>query len=109
MPFVRCVFSGDEAKKGEIAKALSSHTSIALKKPEQYVCVHVEYTECLLFGGSSDPCCFIQIESIGGSLSDLVGPLTAVMADVAGIPSNRVFMNFTNMSRDCFALDGSTF
>jgi hypothetical protein len=43
--------------------------------------VYVEHADFLMFGGSSDPCAMIQIESIGGDASTLMGPLTEVRAE----------------------------
>jgi phenylpyruvate tautomerase PptA (4-oxalocrotonate tautomerase family) len=76
MPFVKCIYSGDEGVKNELCRALSKAVAAALGKPEAYVCVHVECSDSIMFAGTLDPCSFIAVHCMGGSLVSVVGPLT---------------------------------
>ncbi|KAJ1386424.1 Tautomerase/MIF superfamily, partial [Ochromonadaceae sp. CCMP2298] len=106
MPFVKCIYSGDEGVKNELCRALSKAVAAALIKPEAYVCMHVECSDSIMFAGTLDPCSFITVHCMGGSLVSVVGPLTSALEEVAGVPSHRCFINFTRFGPDCFALDG---
>jgi hypothetical protein len=65
--------------------------------------VHVEHADFLMFGGSSDPCAMIQIESIGGDASTLMGPLTEVRAEKEHNIALLIFCEGVNISCGDFA------
>ena len=109
MPFIRCVYSGNNDVKDAIGIALSKAVADALGKPESYVCVDVTQSECLYFGGSKDPCAMIQIESIGGSSKEAISSATTAVAEVAGIPSDRIFVTFTSIEGKNWGMAGNTF
>mmetsp|Transcript_16327 Transcript_16327/g.24605 ORF Transcript_16327/g.24605 Transcript_16327/m.24605 type:complete len:119 (-) Transcript_16327:131-487(-) len=108
MPFIRCVYSGDVKAKDDIMVALSSALSAALHKPEAVVMCHVEHTSSLCFGGSTEPCCMIQIESVGGDFESLITPFSDVMSSIGGVLPNRIFMNFRDVSADNWSIHGVT-
>lgn len=109
MPFVHVTFSGSADCRAELAKALSKAAASALGKPESYVMVNVLHSDSLLFGGSSEPAAMVQVSSIGGSCSKVCGPLTDVVATVAKVPKERVFVNFRDVPRSEWAMQGNTF
>lgn len=108
MPFIRCVYSGDASKKDELLQAISSAAVTALKKSEEVMCVHVECSDCLMRAGTKDPCAMINVEAIGGRLSDIVGPLTEILHSIAGVAPSRTFINFRDVALDAWGRDGVT-
>ena len=96
MQFVRCVYSGDAELKDDIAKAISSAVAVAFGKPEAVVFVQVTHDNSLLFGGSRDPCAMIEIQSIGGALESIIGPITDILESVGGVLPARVFVSLNN-------------
>lgn len=109
MPFVRCVYSGFRHDVEEaLARELSRVIAAGMGKPESRVFVQAEHKRKLLFGGSLSPCAMIQIDSIGGSLAEHCETITSTVQRVTGVPADRVFMNFVNFTRDCFAREGKT-
>lgn len=81
-------------------------------KPERFVMVMCE-REPLSFGGSTDPCAYVELRSLGG-LDDEVNAalserLCAMMRDVAEVPEDRVFVNFVDMARSDWGWNGGTF
>lgn len=108
MPFVKCIFNGDASKKAALVSALSKAASAALGKPEAYVCVSVDCDSGLSFGGNTEPCAMVQVQSIGGDLSACVEPITKAVSEIAGIPAGRIFVNFTSFERGAWGMGGST-
>eukprot|EP00600_Ochromonadales_sp_CCMP1393_P018015 CAMPEP_0175023910 /NCGR_PEP_ID=MMETSP0005-20121125/16136_1 /TAXON_ID=420556 /ORGANISM="Ochromonas sp., Strain CCMP1393" /LENGTH=110 /DNA_ID=CAMNT_0016282329 /DNA_START=20 /DNA_END=352 /DNA_ORIENTATION=+ len=109
MPFIKVYYSGDESLKPDICKQLSAVAAEALGKPQDYVCVLVECSDCLIFGGTFEPACMIQVNSVGKELSTCIGPFTELMGKVASIPPGRVFVNFQSFERNAWGMNGSTF
>ena len=109
MPYVKVVYSGDAAAAETLASALSKAASAGLGKPETYVMVKIEHCASLLFGGSTDPAAMVQIESVGGSLSTIIGPITDAVVSYGGIKADRVFVNFTSYDRSFWGMNGTTF
>ena len=108
MPFVRCVFSGEQEKQEELARNLSTAVAASLNKPEKYVCIEVIHSPTLLFGGSKDPAAMVQVSSVGGSLAAVIGPITEAVGK-AGVPSPRIFVNFQVYTGANWGMDGNSF
>jgi hypothetical protein len=96
MPFVRCVYSGDAEMRDDIATAISSAISAGMNKPEAVVFVQVTHDSSILFGGSREPCAMVEIQSIGGSLDNVVGPISDIFESVGGVLRARVFISLNN-------------
>jgi phenylpyruvate tautomerase PptA (4-oxalocrotonate tautomerase family) len=99
MPFLKCVYSGDQAAAGKIAAALSQLAAAGLGKPEMYVAVQVDHSSTLLFGGSTEPAAVINVESIGGTLASIIAPITEAVASHGGVKPDRIFVNFSSFDR----------
>lgn len=108
MPYVRCVYSGDPEKQEELARSLSAAVASALSKPEMYVCVEVIHSSNLLFGGSKDPAAMIEVSSVGGSITAVIGPVTEAVSK-ANVSPQRVFVNFQVYTGANWGMNGSTF
>jgi phenylpyruvate tautomerase len=108
MAFVRCFYSGDESLKDDILKALSSATAEGIGKPEATVMVQVDYTSSLMFRGSKQPCAMIHIEAVGGSLEDMVDPITDILTSIGGVLQDRVYINFQSYDTQNWGANGIT-
>lgn len=109
MPFAHCIYSGPYQDKARIGDAIGAAISRGLKKPIEYVCVNVTHSDGLTFGGSAAPCAMIHVQSIGGSLSSVCGPITEQLSMIAGIDSDRIFVNFESFEGKNWAMGGNTF
>jgi hypothetical protein len=58
-------------------------------------------------GGSKSPCAMVQVESIGGSCSDVCSPITNELSRITGIVPDRIFVNFTSFKSDSWAVAGT--
>ena len=72
------------------------------------MCVQVEHSENLMFGGSKDPSAIITVESIGGDFESLIAPLTDILVSVGGVAHGRVFLTFRNVSDKEWGSQGMT-
>ncbi len=102
----------DEGKKTAMLKSLSKQLAETLGKPESYVMVVIE-TTAMLMSGELGPTAFADVRSIGALDADvnktLSKKLCAFLKEQCGIPSNRVYINFTDINASFWGWDGSTF
>jgi len=106
-------------KSRELCERLSRLTAEVLRKPEHYVQVilhqntddHVH----VLHGGSGQAghAAFVDVRSIGGLGPQvnrtLAGRICALLTEVADVPGERVYLNFTDVPGASWGHDGSTF
>jgi len=101
-----------EEKRKTLLTSLSKTVAETIGKPEQYVMVSVSQAG-LLMSGKADEAAFVDIRSIGG-LNDGVNrklsqQVCKLLNDSLGIPSARVYLNFTDVKASNWGYDGSTF
>jgi len=100
------------AARQEILQKASVLLAKNLGKPEKYVMVRLDPAQPMLFAGSSDPCAFLELKSIGlpenrtGALSRL---LCQFLGDELKIPSERIYIEFTDAKDSMWGWDGGTF
>jgi phenylpyruvate tautomerase PptA (4-oxalocrotonate tautomerase family) len=111
MPFCKCEYSGralDDAARVSLMEAISNATAGNFGKSEDVMFVQLEHTPNLMFGRSTEPCAFVHIEGIGGTLADVCDPVAAVVVERTGIPENRIFFNFRCVEAENWGLGGKT-
>lgn len=100
------------ADRDELVKKASAFIARLLAKPETYVMVSISPDLPMTFGGSTDPCAYVRLKSIGlhqSRCDEFAEKISAFMEQQAGIPRNRVFIDFTELQPSLFAWDGKTF
>jgi phenylpyruvate tautomerase len=90
----------------ELSSALAQQTG----KPESYVMTLLETAVPMTFAGSTDPCAYVEIKSIGA----LKPPaMTAAFCDLiearTGIPAKRIYVAFEDVKASNWGWNGSTF
>jgi phenylpyruvate tautomerase PptA (4-oxalocrotonate tautomerase family) len=114
MPYLKITNSQaiDAERKQTLLAAASKAVAAELGKPEQYMMVSVETTAAMVFAGTDKPCAFLELRGIGlpaskaGKLSQL---LCGLMESHAGIPQDRVYINFTDVPPGLWGWNGDTF
>lgn len=102
--------SGDAKKNLTVAG--SSTVSEIVGKSEQWVMVTVRENVEMRFGGSEDPCCYLELKSIGlpeNSTRNFSAKLANLVEEHLEVPSGRVYIEFTNAPRHLWGYNGSTF
>jgi phenylpyruvate tautomerase len=97
----------------DLLKTLSRALSQHLSKPESYVMTAFEAGTPMTFAGSTDPCCYVEIKSVG-QFSDsqtqamseaFCGQIEALL----GIPKQRIYIEFTDAKGYLWGWNGTTF
>ena len=87
-------------------------TATELGKPERYVMVAIEPTTPMLFAGSSDPTCYLELKSIGlpeDKTADLSNALSLEIEKQLGVSKDRVYIEFADAPRKMWGWNGGTF
>lgn len=102
--------AGDAAH--ELLKKASVLVSKNLGKPEKYVMVRLDPAQPMMFAGSTLPCAYLELKSIGlpesktGALSKM---LCQLMLDELKIPPDRVYIEFAAARDSMWGWNSSTF
>ena len=90
----------------EVSKMVAELTG----KPENYVMTMVQSNIEMTFSGSDEPCCFIQLKSIGSLLpSSMSKSLCELIASKTNIKANRIYIEFTDVKPSNWGFNSSTF
>jgi phenylpyruvate tautomerase PptA (4-oxalocrotonate tautomerase family) len=113
MPLLKITTSVDLTEIHERLLAEGTRAVVdGMGKPVQWVMVVCERAP-MAFGGTTDPCALVELRSLGGLGPDTNAPLTArltaMLHDIAAIPPQRVFVNFTDVPRQDWGWNDRTF
>ncbi|KAG5263522.1 hypothetical protein AALO_G00265740 [Alosa alosa] len=82
-------------------------------KPAQYIAVHINGDQMMMFGGKPDPCALcslVSIGKIGGAQNKQYSKLLCGLLNKhLGISPDRIYINFTDMAAENVAWNNSTF
>jgi phenylpyruvate tautomerase PptA (4-oxalocrotonate tautomerase family) len=99
-------------KLDALQRDLSASAARLIGKPESYVMTCLVPHSRMTFGGSFDPSCLIECKSIGGLGKDVTAKVTAAFstlaAEVFGVPTNRIFVVFSDVPAHFWGFDGDT-
>lgn len=114
MPYVKIQTNVDipADKQQSLLAGISQLTAAKLDKPESYVMVALDPTTPMLFAGSSDPLCYLEVKSIGlpeSKTAELSAVLADIIGDKLGIAKDRVYIEFVDAPRAMWGWNGGTF
>lgn len=114
MPYLK--LSTNVTVNSEQATALSKQLSQQLAKetgkPERYVMIELSGDNMMLFGGNSAPLAFLQCKSIGLNATQaeaLSATLCRIVTEALKIPSDRIYIEFSNCPAEFWGWNGVTF
>jgi len=96
----------------EFIAAASSKTAELLGKPERYVMVQLQGGLAMSFAGTTEPLAYCELKSIGLPVErtgDYSRQLCDLIAQRLSIPTDRVYIEFSNAERNLWGWDGATF
>lgn len=101
-----------EEQKLKICRDLSKAVAKLTGKPETYVMVMIQ--ECTMtFGGSPDPCVFMDLRSIGcisrAQNKEHSRTLSTYFQNEFKVPTERVYISFANVKGEDWGYAGDTF
>lgn len=112
MPYIALQTNANIPNKETLIKEFSALAARELGKPESYVMAALEDGAKMLFGGSSEPCAFIQCKSIGLTESQtkkLSAGLSKFTSDSLGISLDRIYIEFAGVPGSMWGWKGGTF
>jgi phenylpyruvate tautomerase PptA (4-oxalocrotonate tautomerase family) len=103
----------DEHKRAHLLKGLSALVARLLSKPESYVMISLAGRADMSFAGSSAPACYAELKNVGTLSPDQVEKLSQVLCQELsaglGVPSERIYIEFTNADGAMWGWNGGTF
>jgi phenylpyruvate tautomerase len=114
MPLLRIVTSATGADgRVPLLSELSRFVAEKLRKPESYVMTSLVTDATMTFGGTTDPACSVELKNIGSftpkETRDLSAELCKRLEAALGVPSARIYIEFTNAQGHLWGHDGETF
>ncbi len=99
MPLINVRTSiGDIENPEMLLKELSHELSELTGKPENFVMTLLETKVPMTFAGTSDPCCYVEIKSIGAlNPSKMSLEFCKLIARKTGIASDRIYIGFEDV------------
>ena len=110
MPLLN-ISTNKEIKNEQMFLAKSSiFISSLLNKPENFVMVKFSDSLQMLFAGTSEPCCFIEIKSIGSiDPPKMSKPICEFFSNELSISIERIYIFFQNVDSGMWAWNSRTF
>jgi len=114
MPLLKITTSIDPAPSHDkLIAALSKLVAERLGKPESYVMTALDYLQSMTFGGSSAPCCYVELKNVGRFRPELTQRLTEEVCERLssgfGMAADRIYIEFVDAEGFCWGHDGATF
>ena len=93
----------------ELSGALAGH----FDKPEQWVMTCILPGLAMTFGGSREAACFATVKNIGklapAKSAKLSADISSRLSQALGVPTNRIYLEFTEAVGHLWGYDGDTF
>ena len=111
MPLINVRISSSKVvNPNELLKELSSELANSTGKPENYVMCLLQTDVPMTFGGSDEPCCYVEIKSIGALRpSKMTESFCNLIQSKTEIPSNRIYIGFEDVEASNWGFNGQTF
>ena len=111
MPLIHVKLSTSKVSNpNELIKEISKELSALTNKPEQYVMCLLETNIPMLFSGTDDPCCYVEVKSIGSlTPPEMTKTFCKLIELKTGIPSNRIYIQFEDVQANKWGFNGQTF
>tara|TARA_B100000700_G_C14495612_1_gene601665 strand:+ start:236 stop:574 length:339 start_codon:yes stop_codon:yes gene_type:complete len=111
MPFVQIKTSSKSVLENNLLqKEISKMVADLTGKPEDYVMTIIQSNSQMTFAGSDEPCCFIEVKSIGSlNPSSMSRSLCGLISSKTNIKANRIYIEFIDVNASNWGFNNSTF
>lgn len=114
MPLLRILSSAEVGGSTDaLLKDLSALLARELGKPEAYVMTCLEPRARLMFAGTDQPACYVEVKNVGTFKPEMTARLSAAiterLAPALGVPRDRIYIEFADARPHMWGYDGSTF
>ena len=115
MPLIAIRTTVDLTESDRVSLLLECSKTIARQtgKPEAYVMTLLERVPAMTMAGSADPACFVEVRGVGSfsgkQTASISQAVCKLLVDRLGVPSSRIYLNFTGFDGAMWGFDGGTF
>ena len=110
MPLLNIATNKDIKNEQRLLAKSSELISSLLNKSENFVMIKLTDSLPMYFSGNDDPCCFIELKSIGSLIpSEISQPICEFFSAELQIPKERIFIFFQDIDSSMWAWNGKTF
>ncbi len=109
MPYINVSTSAKVEDKKKFLEEISILVSSLTNKSKRFVMAKLDDNSEMYFEDES-PCCFLEIRSIGSlNPSVIVMPISNFLYEKIGIPIDKIYISFVDVSASMWAWNGRTF
>tara|TARA_A100001388_G_scaffold262625_1_gene232339 strand:- start:666 stop:998 length:333 start_codon:yes stop_codon:yes gene_type:complete len=109
MPYINISTSSKVEDKAELLEEISILISSLTNKSKRFVMAKLD-DNCEMYFDDQGPCCFLEIKSIGSlNPSDMAKPISHLIYKKIGIPIDKIYISFVDISASMWAWNGKTF
>ena len=109
MPYINISTSSKVGDKKKLLEEISILVSSLTNKSKRFVMAKLD-DNCEMYFDDQVPCCFLEIKSIGSlSPSDMAKPISDFVYEKMGIPIDKIYISFEDVSASMWAWNGRTF
>ena len=109
MPYINVSTSAKIEDKKRLLEEISILVSSLTNKSQRFVMAKLDDNSEMYFEDES-PCCFLEIRSIGSlNPSVMVMPISNFLYEKIGIPIDKIYISFVDVSASMWAWNGRTF
>ena len=109
MPYINVSTSAKIEDKKKFLEEISILVSSLTKKSKRFVMAKLD-DNCEMFFDDQSTCCFLEIKSIGSlNPSDMSKPISNFVHQKMGIPLDKIYISFVDVSASMWAWNGRTF
>ena len=109
MPYINVSSSAKVEDKKKLLEEISKLISSLTNKSERFVMAKLD-DNCEMYFDDDTPSCFLEIKSIGSlNPSDMAKPISDFVYEKMGIPIDKIYICFEDVSASMWAWNGRTF
>ena len=109
MPHINVSSSAKIEDKKKLIEEISKLISSLTNKSERFVMAKLD-DNCEMYFDDDAPSCFLEIKSIGSlNPSDMAKPISDFVYEKMGIPIDKIYICFEDVSASMWAWNGRTF
>ena len=109
MPYINISTSAKVKDKDKLLEEFSILISSLTNKSRRFVMAKI-VDNCQMYFDDETPSCFLEIKSIGSlNPSEMAKPISDFVYEKIGIPMDRIYISFEDVSASMWAWNGRTF
>ena len=109
MPYINISTSSKVEDHKKFIEEISILISYLTNKSKRFVMAKLD-DNCKMYFDNQKPCCFIEVKSIGSlNPSDMAKQISYFIYQKIGIPIDRIYIYFVDVSASMWGWNGKTF